>query len=903
MWPVGPVIPAAPKPLQGPPEATMAAADTPASTRSDVSSGAESTSATSQPTLGDILPEKGYPGTPGDQADAALEAFLDWHIEAGLEPYPHQEEALLEFYAGSHVILATPTGSGKSLVARGAHFLALATGRRSWFTAPIKALVSEKFFSLCRVFGAENVGLMTGDGTVNPTAPIICCTAEVLSTIALRHWDDTPADFVVMDEFHYFGDRDRGMAWQVPLLVMRKARFLLMSATLGNTRAIEERVEERTGVPVAVVKGAKRPIPLDFRYAVAPIHETIDKLVHDGHSPIYVVHFTQRACAEQAQALTSVNYLSKEDKAEIKTALKGTRFDTPYGKTLHRVLGHGVGLHHAGLLPRYRLAVEKLAQKGLLKVIVGTDTLGVGINVPIRTVVFARLCKFNGQKVVILPVRDFKQIAGRAGRAGFDTAGSVVVQAPEHVIENARLAEAAASGKRNKKKFRKRKPPERGYKHWDEETFQQLIARPPEALEPRFRVDHGMVLALLQRAQDLAEQGERVPMGGGVRMAWELIDRALTTRRENAELKGRVREVFESLVRAELVRRVPLREGSACSDIVVDESLQEDFSLDRSLSLWLLAALSSLDPEHADYALDVVSLVEAVQENPRAILRAQVHTIKGRMIAEMKAQGLDYDERMARLEDVTWPQPKGDWMRQIFEIYRERHPWLDGEAIQPKAILREMLASWAGFNETVHEYGLERMEGVLLRYLSGCWRTLSKTVPETCKTDDVVQIEQWLRALLARTDSSLVAAWEQLQGDEAASIGLDLGARPVDISEDPRHFKARVRAELHHLLRALALSDDEEAAVLCGESWTARQVADAMAPFEEEYGQRPRFDHVARLAHHTRTEKTGPHQWRVVQTLLDPEEHGEWSVVGRIDLRDNTDPPGRVVAVLEIAGT
>lgn len=860
-------------------------------------------SAAERPNLDAILPEKGYAGSPEEQADAALTDFLDWHIDGGLEPYPHQEEALLEFYGGSHVILATPTGSGKSLVARGVHFLALATGRRSWFTAPIKALVSEKFFALCRVFGADNVGLMTGDGTVNADAPIICCTAEVLATIALRRWEDTPADFVVMDEFHYFGDRDRGMAWQVPLLVMPKARFLLMSATLGDTRAIETDLTERTGVEVAVVKGAQRPIPLDFRYADTPIHDTIDRLVRSRKAPVYVVHFTQRACAEQAQALLSTNYCTKEEKKEIKQALKGTRFDTPYGKDLLRILSHGVGIHHAGLLPRYRLAVEKLAQEGLLKIIVGTDTLGVGINVPIRTVVFARLCKFDGHQVRILPVRDFKQIAGRAGRAGFDTEGSVVVQAPEHVIENARLESAAQDGKRNKKKFVRRKPPQRGYKHWDEETFRFLVERPPEPLDPVFSVSHGMVLSLLQRSSDLRASGESVPLGGGVRMALDLIERSHAPRRDKDEMRAQVRVLFQSLVGAEVVRRVPLREGSRCSDVVVDEALQDDFSIDRSLGLWLVAAIDALDPEHPDYSLDLVSLVEAVQDHPQPVLRAQVHAIKGRMIAEMKAAGIEYEVRMEKLQDVTWPQPKGDWIREIFSLYRERHPWLDGEAVRPKAVLREMLATWAGFNEFVHEYGLARVEGVFLRYLSGCWRTLSKGVPEAAKTDDVIEIEQWLRALLARTDSSLIAAWEQLQTDEADALGLDLGVRQVDISEDPRRFKARVRAELHQLVRALSMADDEEASALCGsDDWDPRRIAAALEPFEEEYGQRPLFDHRARLAHLTVVEKTGPHQWRVVQTLLDPEEHGEWSIVGRIDLRADTDPPGRIVEVVDLRG-
>ena len=847
-------------------------------------------------TLDTLIPERGFPGATEGDHSAALEAFIDWHAARGLSLYRHQEEALLELYTGNHVILATPTGSGKSMVARGAAFLTLATGRRCWFTAPIKALVSEKFFQMCEVFGPDQVGLMTGDGTVNPTAPIICCTAEVLAQVALSEWEDAWADVVVMDEFHYYGDRERGMAWQLPLLTLPKSQFLLMSATLGDTRAVEADLALRTGRAVSVVSGSIRPVPLEFEYVETPLQETVERLVRDGKGPVYLVHFTQRACVEQAQALMSLTLAQKDEKAAIRAELGGVRFDTPFGKELRRFIENGVGLHHAGLLPRYRLAVEKLAQRGLLKVIVGTDTLGVGINVPIRSVLFSQLCKFDGQKVSLLSAREFHQIAGRAGRAGYDRVGYVRVQAPAHIIENARLEAAAAE--RNKKKFVKRKPPEFGYKHWDREIYERMVGSPPEALEPVFQVDHGMVLLMLQRAARQLRVGARVRFGGGYRMALELIDRSHLSRRGRAEARQHARQCLRDLQRAGLVR---VAEGRRCRELVVDTDLQQDFSLHSSLSLWLVEAIDDLDPAQAEYGFQVISLVEAVQDSPKAILNAFAQAEKGRLIAALKAEGVPYEERLAALEDVSWPKPMADWIYPHFNAWCELHPWVKGESIAPKGILRSMLESWSGFSETINEYGLARTEGLLLRYLWGCWRTLARSVPESAKDDQLVEMEQWLRALLARVDSSLVTAWEALVAGDGAPVAV---AAPVDISADPRAFRARIRAELHQLVRALSLRDVEEAAALCAwgddEGLSPAELQRALDAFEAELGHPPLFDHRARLAERTQIEKVGPHQWRVSHLLTDPEEEAAWSIRGEIDLRADTDPRGRVVKIVGV---
>src|SRR5215471_13581415 len=457
-------------------------------------------------------------GAPTD-AEEILSLFMSFVAGAGLTLYPAQEEALLELMAGRHVVLNTPTGSGKSLVATALHFKAMAEGRVSFYTCPIKALVSEKFFALCQLFGPERVGMMTGDASINRDAPIICCTAEILANMALRGAGvagsdaGSRVDYVVMDEFHYYADRERGAAWQVPLLCLPRTTFLLMSATLGDMRIIEQGLRAVTGRELAVVRSRDRPVPLDFEYRETPLHETIEELIAGRRYPIYLVNFTQRACAEEAQNLMSVDISSKDEKEAIRAALQDVAFDTPYGKDFQRFIRHGIGLHHAGLLPKYRLLVEKLAQQGLLKVVSGTDTLGVGVNIPIRTVLFTQLCKYDGEKTGILGVREFQQIAGRAGRKGFDDRGSVVAQAPAHVVENKRLAAKQAAGK----KVVMHKPPQKGYVHWDRGTFDRLVGGTPEPLESRFEVTHGMLLACLQGRAAARRRG------GGYRQLVDLI--------------------------------------------------------------------------------------------------------------------------------------------------------------------------------------------------------------------------------------------------------------------------------------------------------------------------------------------------------------------------------------------
>ena len=848
-------------------------------------------------------------------ADAALDRFLAVMAERGLALYPEQEEAILELFAGKNVVLNTPTGSGKSLVAAAMHFRALCAGERSVYTCPIKALVNEKFLSLCRDFGPDNVGMMTGDASVNPQAKVLCCTAEILANIALHRGHESDIRAVIMDEFHYYSDRERGYAWQVPLLTMPGARFLLMSATLSSTTFFEEEMTRLTGVASVTVRGDRRPVPLEFEYSETPLAEKVQALLDGQRAPVYLVYFTQRSASEAAQDLMSLNICTREERAALGAELEKTKFNSPYGKEVKRWLRHGIGVHHAGLLPKYRVLVEQLAQRGLLKVICGTDTLGVGINVPIRTVAFTQLWKYDGQKSAILSVRDFRQISGRAGRKGYDDVGYVVVQAPEHMVANKRAEEKAAGDPKKQKKLVKERPPE-GFVGWDQKTLERLRTAPPEVLTSHFDVSHGMLLQVLARD------------GDGCRAMRAIIAACHETAPRKAYLRKKTWQLFRSLLERKIVEFVPpLPNGRK---LRVNVELQDDFSLHQTLSLWLLDTLPLLDRASPTYAVDVLTLCESIVEDPDAILRQQVSKLKGELVAELKAAGVEYDERMEKLEQVEYPKPLREFVYDTFNRFAAAHPWIEGENIRPKSIAREMFERYQSFAEHVRDYGLERMEGLLLRHLSQTWKVLSQTVPESCKTEEVLEMETYFRELIRGIDSSLLEEWEKLRNpDFVAAEAGDKPARPssYDLTRDVPAFRRQIRAAIFGFLQDVLVRDWDAAAERIAETGdrkaetgktedgrqrtddggqtteavpvpaglgesielakkvAARKLEERFAPYFEARG-RFRLDPAGRAAGHTHwveeNRETG--ELMVAQVLVDPEEQNDWELVFTVDL-------------------
>jgi superfamily II RNA helicase len=828
-------------------------------------------------TLTDLLP-----GTP--EPDAVFDSFAGWAKEQGLALYPHQEEALIEVVSGANVILSTPTGSGKSLVAMGAHFAALAEGRRSFYTAPIKALVSEKFFALCAAFGPAKVGMMTGDASVNATAPIICCTAEVLASIALRDGADADVGQVVMDEFHFYADPERGWAWQVPIIELPHAQFVLMSATLGDVTRFETDLTRRTGRPTAVVQSAERPVPLIYSYLLTPLHETLEELLGTHQAPVYVVHFTQAAALEQAQALMSVNVCSRAEKDEIAAMIGGFRFTAGFGKTLSRLVRHGIGVHHAGMLPKYRRLVETLAQAGLLKVICGTDTLGVGINVPIRTVVFTALSKYDGSKTRLLQAREFHQIAGRAGRAGFDTTGRVVVQAPEHVIENEKaLAKAGDDAKKRRKVVRK-KPPE-GLVSWGQPTFDRLVAADPEPLTSSFKVSHAMLLNVIGRPGD----------------SFTAMRHLLTDNHEDrAAQRKHIHQaigIYRALLAGGVVERLaePDAEGRPVR-LTVD--LQFDFALNQPLSPLALAAISLLDVEAPDYPLDVVSAIEATLDNPRTVLSAQQFKARGEAVAQMKADGVDYDTRMDLLESVSYPKPLADLLDAAYDMYRRGHPWVADYELAPKSVVRDMYERAMTFTEYVSFYGLSRSEGLVLRYLADAYKALKQTVPDEAKTEELSDLIEWLGELVRQVDSSLLDEWEQLR-DPSGALATAAPARPQAVTGNPRAFRVLVRNALFRRVELAALGRYAELGELDAEAgWDAAAWEAAVEPYFEVH------DEIG-----TGADARGPalliidesaDRWRVRQIFADPAGHHDWGFSAEVDLAASAEAGEAALRITEV---
>lgn len=830
----------------------------------------------------------------GSDPDAVYLGFVEWAASRGLTLYPAQDEAIIEIVSGANVILSTPTGTGKSLVAVAAHAASLSRGGRTYYTAPIKALVSEKFFALVDIFGAENVGMVTGDSSVNSDAPIICCTAEILANLALRQGGDADVDQVVMDEFHYYGEADRGWAWQVPLLLLNRAQFILMSATLGDVEDIADDLSRRTGRPTARVTGVERPVPLHFEYARTPVHETVQELLDTKQAPIYVVHFSQAAAMERAQALSSIRIIGREQRDEIAEAIGGFRFTTGFGKTLSRYVRAGIGVHHAGMLPRYRRLVETLAQRGLLRVICGTDTLGVGINVPIRTVLMTALTKYDGTRMRQLSAREFHQIAGRAGRAGYDTAGTVVVMAPDHEIENAaQILKAGDDLKKQKKIVRKKAP--QGFVNWTEQSYDRLVAAEPEPLQPQMKLSAAMLINVIARGGDVF---------GNVR---SLVFDNHEPRPRQYELARRAIAIFRTLVQAGVVEA-----GADGIRLTVD--LQPNFALNQPLSPFALAAIEMLDPEvelgrgpdavapassvgTGHYALDVVSVIEATLDDPRPILSQQQFRARGEAVAAMKREGIEYDERMELLEEITWPKPLEELLAQAYEVFASSQPWIRDFELSPKSVVRDMFERACSFGEYVSLYQLARSEGLVLRYLSDAYRAIRQTVPVDAQTPDLLDLIAWLGELVRQVDSSLVDEWEQLINPADDPDAPVVPPAPPSILTNRRAFVVLVRNEMFRRVQLAALQRDEELVELDPDAgWP-----DVLDRYFDEHdaigtGGAARSSALVDIDESS----TSDGVWRVEQTIDDPAGDHDWRIRAEVDLAASEEEGTAVVRVTEV---
>ena len=616
-------------------------------------------------------------------------------------------------------------------------------------------------------------------------------------------------------------------------------------------------------------------MPLEFDYSTTALEEKIEELVEANRAPIYLVHFSQLACARTAQDLMSRNFCTKEEKQAIAEILIDADFRSPYGKEIKKLLRHGLGIHHAGLLPKYRTLVEKLAQKGLLKVICGTDTLGVGVNVPIRTVVFTQLFKYGGQSTKTLAVRDFKQIAGRAGRRGFDDIGYVVAQAPEHVIANIK-ADAKAAAKGGKSKAMKKKPPEKGFVNWDEKTFRKLIDSPSEKLTSSFVMRHGMLLNLLSRSDE-----------DGCSELRRIIRDSHETASAKATLRKRAFGLFRGLVEGNILRILPKDQRTGPSKVALNIELQDDFTLNQALATYLIEAVPQLDATDPVYPLNVISLAEAIVEDPAQVLRKQVDKMKDKLVAEMKADGVEYDQRMDALEQVEHPKPGKEFIYATYNEFALKNPWAKEASVRPKSIAREMFEDYSSFEDYIKKYGLEKSEAILLRHLSEVYKILAQTVPPNLKTPEVEEAEEFFGEIIRTTDSSLIDAWEKLRNpEEPKETKVPKPEREIPYTRNKPALLKATRGLIFQFIKSLSHGSVEHALSLVKSEQTTAQVQESLTSYEEARGPM-RLDPEARNHKHTHIQELPEKSiWIIQQTLVDQEDTNDHLVHFQLDLKE-----------------
>jgi hypothetical protein len=475
------------------------------------------------------------------------------------------------------------------------------------------------------------------------------------------------------------------------------------------------------------------------------------------------------------------------------------------------------------------------------------------------------LAKYDGTRTRHLRAREFHQLAGRAGRAGFDTAGLVVVQAPDHVIENERALAKIGDDPKRRRSYKRKSPPD-GFVSWDEKTYARLVAATPETLTSHLRVSAAMLLNVAARGGDFF---------GHMRQL--LTDNHESRSRQRAMIRQAIR-LFRSLEQGGVLERTG-------DGVRLTVELQPDFALDQPLALLAVAALELLDPEDPSYALDVLSVLEATLDDPRQVLSAQRKKARGDAVAQMKADGIEYDERMELLEDVTYPQPLSELLEHAYETYRQSHPWILDHELKPKSVARDLYERAMTFNEYVSFYGLGRSEGLVLRALADAYKALRRTVPEPLRTPELDDLTEWLGELVRQVDSSLLDEWTELtQG--ADTVDRDVPA----VTRNERAFRTLVRNALWRRVQLLDLGRVDLLRELDPDvDWEG-----SLAAYRQEHGEIG-----------TGPDARGPRFFvldgaTATQVLQDPDGDHDWALHATVDLAASEESGEAVVKVTSL---
>jgi hypothetical protein len=449
-------------------------------------------------------------------------------------------------------------------------------------------------------------------------------------------------------------------------------------------------------------------------------------------------------------------------------------------------------------------------------------------------------------------------------------------------VDNERALAKAGDDPKKRRKVVRRKPPE-GFVSWGKPTFERLVSSEPEPLTSSFAVSHAMLLNVIARPGD----------------AFAAMRHLLTDNHEDrpAQLRHirRAIAIYRALLAGGVVERLaePDQDGRSVR-LTVD--LQLDFALNQPLSPFALAAIELLDRESPTYALDVLSIVESTLDDPRQVLSAQQFKARGEAVAQMKADGVEYEERMNLLESVTHPKPLADLLEAAYDLYRRGHPWVADHTLSPKSVARDMYERALTFVEYVGYYGLARSEGLVLRYLADAYKALRQTVPDDAKTEDLVDLVEWLGELVRQVDSSLLDEWERLVSPSAPSV---VDERPPAVTRNDRAFRVLVRNALFRRVELAALRRYEELGALDGDAgWDADAWAEAMERYFAEY------DSIG-----TGAAARGPglllidverDRWVLRQVFDDPAGDHDWGISAEVDLAESDELGAAAVRVTDV---
>lgn len=704
-------------------------------------------------------------------ADLELAFVEKFFWSQGREPYPVQEQAISAIIGGQSVLVTVPTGTGKTMMAKAGIFAALARGQRVVYTTPLRALTEEKFRELSADFGEANVGFATGDYKVNREAPVQVEVAEILWNRVVGEKNVCPADLVIMDEGHYLNDLERGYVWEQSIIGLDpRSQLVVLSATVGHPERFCHWVELTRKVKMLSIDSRERRVPLEHQFKEELLIDVVKQLAHDGDVPAIIFCFGRELCFEVARLLKSCRrFTTDAEKEEIDKRCDAALLPAGVAKELRPLLTHGIGVHHAGILPRYKQLVEELTLERKLRFVVSTETIAAGINLPAKTVVFPALRKFIKKEARLVTPAEFHQMAGRAGRPQFDDRGLAIALAPEAVTVDLRK-ELKAAGKRGaidevkiKKTIygRAKNDAQRtGELIWTPEIHAELVKGEPAELRSKTKITAEQVLAI--GLPDLTTHrlpGQPVPADAPPLEPIDEIEASLPP-----SMRLNVVTVIDHLLTDERTKRelhktlAMLVDNLRAVGVLDEHGTQVTGNMIKQLQgmdgLFVFHLLRNEQLDYEDYRALVELLID--------------HDAVQRML-DRKGDDAKREWCRTRLRELrdanpqaAWEDAEAEWdrdhpyvpskMEEALARFQAQvpHPEIHGGKKQ-KRIWSRMDDEQIGFLDFVIKEGLEHEEGSLFTYLVRCMNTARK-LGEVSMLDQFTELADRIKACLARVD-------------------------------------------------------------------------------------------------------------------------------------------------------